>query len=687
MTLPTQNPIPSSSKNDQLFNAEKIDQVVNSDEIQYIDRFGKKRFTFTGLYNLIQNWLASLASPSGASSVGMIQGGNLQDNVTFVSPKIYGGVPDSPLSDSLSAITTALNTDKYVDLGGKTWYISGPIYLPSGAILQNGKLVSTAVKDGGFMTGSIFAPGNYHPAWISPVVKTSCTTSNGSSVVTLTDTTSYTTGQIVRLASVDGITNGLGDFIPSYMQLARVLSKTATTLIIDSPVETSLPLVIHSANQTTVMGRFSKPLFVCSDTVVRNIEIDTWDYWTADSATFNCVFDNIYGRAKSVVYGNTFCKTLFNNINVNFRNKACELAFGSHDVIMRNVNFKPDYDWMASGSVGVSLAESGRNCVLDGFNFFSGKESVLSVIFRVSTHSGVKIRNGKINLYSNSNNILSVENEGAGRSNCDNILFENIDINVVSSAAVLCNVNKMADDSGINNVTFRNIKYSGANPSTALIRLTGTVNNPVTYVNADITTTVSGPFAISNAYNYDISFYGPVNLSNTDIASSLGKLRIINTDRINSKRVNQISSSIVDVTNTSVLTPLKSFIYPAGSLRPNDRISFTFAGSFGGLTGTKNVLLSVTGSDSQTYSFGCSATATEQGYYTITGEISFVSTVYCLIVGSVNKSGTSTPIRVLIPISELSGNQLVFNLMAWKDQTADGLSLQKTIWSLKDLTD
>lgn len=79
MTLPTQNPIPSSLKNDQLFNAEKIDQVVNSDDLQYTDRFGKKRFTFSGLYNVIQNWIASLSSSSGASSVGLSQGGTVQN--------------------------------------------------------------------------------------------------------------------------------------------------------------------------------------------------------------------------------------------------------------------------------------------------------------------------------------------------------------------------------------------------------------------------------------------------------------------------------------------------------------------------------------------------------------------------------------------------------------------------------
>ncbi|BEH89751.1 hypothetical protein [Klebsiella phage phiKp_32] len=97
MTLPTQKPIPSSSITDQLFNAEKIDQVVNSDELEYSDRFGKKRFTFSGLYNVVQNWISSLGSSSGASAVGLSQGGTVQAglyNVVNVEQFAYLNISD-----------------------------------------------------------------------------------------------------------------------------------------------------------------------------------------------------------------------------------------------------------------------------------------------------------------------------------------------------------------------------------------------------------------------------------------------------------------------------------------------------------------------------------------------------------------------------------------------------------------
>lgn len=71
MTLPTNNPIPSYAKDDQLFNAEKIDEVVNGDNDQYADRFGNKRFTLTGLYNLVKKWLSTAASEEGAANIGV----------------------------------------------------------------------------------------------------------------------------------------------------------------------------------------------------------------------------------------------------------------------------------------------------------------------------------------------------------------------------------------------------------------------------------------------------------------------------------------------------------------------------------------------------------------------------------------------------------------------------------------
>lgn len=55
MTTPTSNPVPSSSVVDLLFNAEKMDEVVNSAAPTYLDRFGQARLTAQGAVDTIKS--------------------------------------------------------------------------------------------------------------------------------------------------------------------------------------------------------------------------------------------------------------------------------------------------------------------------------------------------------------------------------------------------------------------------------------------------------------------------------------------------------------------------------------------------------------------------------------------------------------------------------------------------------
>lgn len=69
MTTPTQNEIPSSTAADVRFNAEKLDEIVNSDNETYDDRFGVKRFTLKGIIASIQVFFDRLSSATGADNI------------------------------------------------------------------------------------------------------------------------------------------------------------------------------------------------------------------------------------------------------------------------------------------------------------------------------------------------------------------------------------------------------------------------------------------------------------------------------------------------------------------------------------------------------------------------------------------------------------------------------------------
>lgn len=70
MTTPTQNGIPSSTAIDVRFNAEKLDEIINSDNETYSDRFGNSRFTIKGVVTYIQNILLALSGKTGDASIG-----------------------------------------------------------------------------------------------------------------------------------------------------------------------------------------------------------------------------------------------------------------------------------------------------------------------------------------------------------------------------------------------------------------------------------------------------------------------------------------------------------------------------------------------------------------------------------------------------------------------------------------
>lgn len=53
--MPTSNPVPSSDPSDLVFNAEKLDQVVNSTAETFTDRLGTVRKTIAGVMNPLQN--------------------------------------------------------------------------------------------------------------------------------------------------------------------------------------------------------------------------------------------------------------------------------------------------------------------------------------------------------------------------------------------------------------------------------------------------------------------------------------------------------------------------------------------------------------------------------------------------------------------------------------------------------
>lgn len=107
MTTPTQNGIPSSAAIDVRFNAEKLDEIVNSDNETYSDRFGNSRFTLKGLATQVQGFFDKVLGSDGADYIPLKQGGKVGDAIVSVHVDSFGADP-SGLTDSTQAVKSAL---------------------------------------------------------------------------------------------------------------------------------------------------------------------------------------------------------------------------------------------------------------------------------------------------------------------------------------------------------------------------------------------------------------------------------------------------------------------------------------------------------------------------------------------------------------------------------------------------
>lgn len=150
MTTPTNNNIPSNSVQDRLYNAEKFDEFMNSDNPNYTDRKGITRWTLNGIRQIVQNWMGSLSTSSGASSIGTKSGTNLQDWVTgqtislfdFLSQEKIDSVLNGDYTDITAELQSAMDANTTIRLPNGAYYVTESIVSsPNSSLLGDGPKV------------------------------------------------------------------------------------------------------------------------------------------------------------------------------------------------------------------------------------------------------------------------------------------------------------------------------------------------------------------------------------------------------------------------------------------------------------------------------------------------------------------------------------------------------------------
>lgn len=123
-TNPTANPIPSESPRDLKFNAGKIDEIVNSPNETYADRFGKGRLTWAGIENITTQSIISYgyvlvdSFQIGANITSRNQA--LKDEGTGLYFRWNGSLPKSVPANSTPASTGGISDSAWVSIGTAT---------------------------------------------------------------------------------------------------------------------------------------------------------------------------------------------------------------------------------------------------------------------------------------------------------------------------------------------------------------------------------------------------------------------------------------------------------------------------------------------------------------------------------------------------------------------------------------
>lgn len=163
-TTPTNNPVPSNDLNDFRYNCEKVDEIVNSDNEKYSDRFGVERYTIDGVRkNLI---------PLGKQYMTLADAQADIANIPEGSTTYYRSQDDNALAVEVMNVSgtlqpTGRKMPSYASVL-KQYMESSLLTKIQASMSFSGELLNGATGWNGFNV----SPGQYYGGWAIPAGST-----------------------------------------------------------------------------------------------------------------------------------------------------------------------------------------------------------------------------------------------------------------------------------------------------------------------------------------------------------------------------------------------------------------------------------------------------------------------------------------------------------------------------------
>ena len=314
---------------------------------------------------------------------------------------------------------------------GEYFRIDRPIDLKPGVYIEGTGPASLIFNDRATGTGSfgdhaVINPGNYHPAYYDALPwATLNNVSAGDRTVTLA-AGSFTAG--VYPANSTIVMRGGNSFasagfdVYEWQRLNRIESSDPATgtitlrYAIDDDVtapEVSLADGQVNSGRIGYSDGSTRQCFVAYKSGLRNLGIRSNSLWVADSATLDCLFENLWLDTRRGLYGNSFCHTAFRNIHAKVKECALEWSCNSHDSYIDGYFVDSDYA-IPTTVAFATFGENGANCHLRNFTFKADNWDSTNVMLRFAFTQRCSFSDGVI--YSQTHQGVGVQFESTANN-------------------------------------------------------------------------------------------------------------------------------------------------------------------------------------------------------------------------------------------------------------------------------
>ena len=601
------------------------------------------------------------------------------------------------VTDALSDLQNVSDNDSRLSIGGNSYSESLPLYFAGKALVGDGGTIeNTTLYTSESALGGAIEVGNLHPALLNELTYYECDdASAGEDTLTLAtsdDASNFAVGDVVWIRG-QGYYEPPGLTYPLYIYglLTTITDITSGVLKLEHTFDedvvsgggiTGPEVAVVPTNTTDIISTdHGDPIFAAVGAKVRGVKLVANHLPFGRGGMLKCDLSDIEVDAKGLFVVNSFAHSRASNIRGKTFRNGVELAGNCHRSSVLGVG--GDY-YPRSGVTPfaqVIVHEESRDITVDGQGLVIDMSRISAANARCARFGAGRrniIKNYKFLAKSVASTPLSFQSflRSGGtitQSPLHDCEYDNIEVIAGSGAPYFVTYDAEAGAATITRCGVRNSRFFGS-PSIRAANLNGEapylINNWFEDGGVSLSTGTTKARIIGNyipdglinmtdqLWHDNPDIHG--NTSNASIAAVGASLRDTNS---------------VTVTSTTANNVVKSTTFPSACLAVGDTIEVVVKGVINGTTSTKDIRLTVGGSNA----FDTQFTAAQGGVFELRGVIDVRSdTQVRTNLTALRGTGPLTE-GFQITVPALSSNSLAVALEAWVANAADSVFIYEVV--------